>query len=148
NTEGRLAEEATEGSFSFSLSGSDGDRIWQAGTYGLYADSIAVQLSDLGLSTSLRKLNLQHPFNLSYSKGVLHTDTLYVSSDERSAFTKLAVPYADTTRQNGYLRAEILNLRGTQGAIISESYILGMLSSKVHIVRADTTLTAAAEFSM
>src|SRR5699024_5776718 len=69
NTEGRLAEEATEGSFSFSLSGSEEDRIWQAGTYGLYADSIAVQLSDLELSTSLRKLSLQHPFNLSYSQG-------------------------------------------------------------------------------
>src|SRR5699024_9763958 len=118
------------------------------GTYGLYADSIAVQLSDLELSTSLRKLNLQHPFNLSYSKGVLHTDTLYVASDDRSAFMKLAVPYADTTRQKGYLRAERLNLKAIQGAIFNESYIQGMLFSKVHIDRTDTTLTAAAELSM
>ena len=148
NTEGRMTDAGTNGSFTFTLSGSDEDRIVQSGQYGFKEGAAFVNWSRLDLMTALRTLSLQKPFEIKYKEGIIQTDTLHLSSPDNRAFMELAIPYADTLHQKAFFRAEQLNLQAIQDATLESSYLQGMISGNIKLDRTDTTLTASADVVM
>lgn len=55
------------------------------------------------------------------------------------AFLELAIPYADSLHQEGYLSGENLDLSAIQSALLSESYFEGMLSGNLSVANTDST---------
>ena len=148
NTEGQVKDSEADGSFTLSLSGSDEDRIVQAGQYGISEEEASVNLSRFDLSTALRTLSLQKSFQIEYSNGAIQTDTLHLSSPDKQAFMELAIPYADSLRQEFFLKAEKLNLQAIQDATLETTYLQGMLSGDIRLDRTDTTLNASTDVVM
>lgn len=147
-TEGRYGTDTTSGSFGLELAGEEKERIAQQGTYQLSGDSVSVALSEFDLTSPLRTLSLQKPFHVTFANSALQTDTLHLSSDDRSTFMELAVPFADSLHQKGYLRAQNLNLEVIQNAALDEAYFKGTLFGEFQVDRTDTSLVASGDIVM
>lgn len=147
-TKGQRLGTGINGSYELELAGRHQNRITQAGDYRMGEDSLAVELTTFDLTSSLRTLSLQKPFHLVWSNSTLQTDTLHISSKDGSSFMELAVPHADSLHQKGFLRAQKLNLKALQDAVLDKAYLDGVLMGEVHADRTDTSLVASGNLLM
>lgn len=147
-TEGRWRNSAARGSYQLTFSSTREGSISQAGGYHFTEDSVALDITDLELTSSLRTLSLTDPFHVRFAGGVLKTDTLHMRSADGEALLELAVPYVDSLRQQAYLKGENLNLTVIQDAILDEAYFEGLLFGEVHVDRTDTSLVASGDVVM
>ncbi|MGK7370346.1 MAG: translocation/assembly module TamB domain-containing protein, partial [Candidatus Halalkalibacterium sp. M3_1C_030] len=144
-SEGRFAGNDVEGSFMLNFVGPEESELNHGGSY-LYSDSTVVTTDQLEMTSSLGTLSLQSPFKVHISGQAVRIDTMHLSS-EYGAMLELAVPYADSLRQQGYLRGRNLNLSIIQSTLLGESYFDGILSGRLSAANSDTVLVASAELS-
>src|SRR5699024_7321008 len=97
------------------------------------------------MHSPLHSLSLSHPFQLTIAGKKLQTDTLHLATPNQDAFIKLAVPYADSIHQKGYLKGMNLNLATIQESIFDKAYVEGTISGGLHFNRTDSVLTAAGD---
>jgi autotransporter translocation and assembly factor TamB len=74
-------------------------------------------------------------------------DTMLLSSND-GAMLELAVPYADSVRQQGYLMGRNINLSAIQSTLLGESYFEGILSGRLSAANSDTGLVASGDLSL
>ncbi|SHE62650.1 Family of unknown function [Fodinibius roseus] len=147
-TEGQRSGNTANGTYELELAGQHQNRIDQAGAYRVSEDSLMVEMSTFDLTSSLRTLSLQKPFHITWSNSTLQTDTLHIRSSDGSSYMELAVPHADSLHQKGYFRAQKLNLKAIQDAILGNSYLDGVLMGEFRADRTDTSLVASGHLSM
>ncbi|MGK7370502.1 MAG: hypothetical protein ACNS64_09820, partial [Candidatus Halalkalibacterium sp. M3_1C_030] len=144
-SEGRFAGNDVEGSFMLNFAGPEESELNHGGSY-LYSDSTVVTTDLLEMKSSLGTLSLRSPFKVNISGQAVRMDTMHLSS-EYGAMLELAVPYADSVRQQGYLRGRNLNLSVIQSTLLGESYFEGILSGRLSAANSDTGLVASADLS-
>ncbi|HLR31155.1 MAG TPA: hypothetical protein VK074_01615, partial [Fodinibius sp.] len=147
-TEGQRTATTINGSYEFEVADAHDDRISQTGGYRMSGDSLSIEMTGFDLTTPARTLSLQEPFNITWAGNTLRTDTLRISNKDRTAFMELAVPLADSLHQRGYLKAEELNLKAIQNAMLDNVYLEGMLFGELHVDRTDTSLAASGDLLM
>lgn len=147
NTDGKVLDSNTEGTFSLIFNGPEQSELIHAGQYNISADSIEIMTNRLDVLSSLRTLTLQQPFNVSIISNSVRMDTMRLSSDD-GAMLELAVPYADSVRQQGYLRGSNINLSVLQNTLLGESYFDGLLTGNLSVSNSDTTLEASGNLSV
>ncbi|GAA5522854.1 hypothetical protein Asal01_02820 [Fodinibius salicampi] len=140
-TAGEVREDETAGNYELRFSGTSGEYLEQRGQYAVSDDSTNVRISEFDIVSPDLVLSLNESFNVDFSKGVLRMDTLQMTSSS-GAFVELAVPYADSLRQQGSLQGNSINLAPIQEALLKESYVNGILSGEMEFNRTDTTLRA------
>ncbi|MDX1591850.1 MAG: translocation/assembly module TamB domain-containing protein, partial [Balneolaceae bacterium] len=150
NTKGRVVESNPEGSFSLNFIGPEQSELHHAGSYRFSADSIQIITDRLDVVSSLRTLSLERPFDVNIVSNSVRMDTLRLSSTNngKGAVLELAVPYADSVRQQGYLRGRNINLSVLQNTLLGESYFDGMLTGNLWVSNSDTTLEASGKLSV
>uniref|UniRef100_UPI003566F7F9 translocation/assembly module TamB domain-containing protein n=1 Tax=Fodinibius sp. TaxID=1872440 RepID=UPI003566F7F9 len=147
-TEGQRSGAAFNGTYELELAGRHQNRIQQAGAYRVSEDSLMMEMNTFDLTSSLRTLSLQKPFHVAWSNSTLQTDTLHIRSGDGSSYMELAVPHADSLHQKGYFRAQKLNLKAIQDAILDKSYLDGVLMGEFRADRTDTSLVATGDLLM
>lgn len=147
NSDGRIKEDIVEGSFLLNFAGSEESEINHGGSYLYAADSTVISTDRLEVISSLRTLSLQSPFEVNISGQAVRMDTMLLSSND-GALLELAVPYADSVRQQGYLRGKNLNMSVLQGTLLGETYFEGILSGRLSVVNSDTGLVASGDVSL
>ncbi|HKL18059.1 MAG TPA: translocation/assembly module TamB domain-containing protein, partial [Halalkalibaculum sp.] len=146
NTTGRVIEEDIEGAFSLNFTGPEESELIHAGEYRISADSIEVGTDRLDVSGSQGTLSLQQPFDVKVIDRSVRMDTLRLSSAD-GAMLELAVPYADSVRQRGYLRGRNLNMSVIQNTLLGETYFDGVLTGNLAVANSDTSLEATGRLS-
>jgi uncharacterized protein YjbI with pentapeptide repeats len=141
-TSGQLADKETKGSFQVDIAGSNKSRITQRGTYLLRGDTTVATITDFTLSGANRTYALAKPFHATLINDALQTDTLRINSKDSSAFVELAVPYADSLHQKGFVKLQNLQLAPLQKALLDEATIKGTIFSQIQLARSDTSLQA------
>lgn len=140
---GGLDGDVASGTFRLQFSGSAEGEIKHAGRYRAAGDSLKLLTDTYSLSSSLRTLSLVRPFELTYHGGAVRMDTMRLApADGEEAMLELAVPYADTMRQEVWLRGRRLNTSVIQNTLLGESRFGGMLSGELSLTRRDTLLDA------
>ncbi|NGP75548.1 AsmA family protein [Balneolaceae bacterium YR4-1] len=147
NTGGRVVEDVTDGTFSLKFVGPEQSELIHAGGYHISPDSIKILTNRLDVVSSVNTLSLQQPFDVSIVANTVRMDTLRLSSADGTSL-ELAVPYADSLRQRGYLRGNNINLSVLQNTLLGESYFDGMLTGKVSVANSDTSLKALGNLSV
>jgi autotransporter translocation and assembly factor TamB len=146
NTEGAYTDSVTAGKFEFTIAGTRKGRIFQAGSYRVGSDSTSVELNEFDLTSSLRTLSLTKPFHARYADGALQTDTMrIISKDSTAAFLELAVPYADTLRQQAHARLKNLDLTAIQNTVLENPILEGKVFGDISLARTDTSLNASGD---
>src|SRR5699024_4082427 len=109
-TKGTLADSTALREYRLQLLGEKEKNVLQAGQYKVAPDTISLQINRFLMHSPLHSLSLSHPFQLTIAGKKLQTDTLHLATPNQDAFIKLAVPYADSIHQKGYLKGMNLNL--------------------------------------
>ncbi|MDZ7717059.1 MAG: translocation/assembly module TamB domain-containing protein [Balneolaceae bacterium] len=146
-TRGQVRAQQITGAFNLSFSSAQDGEINQEGSYIITEDSSVVKTDMLDLASSTATLALQRPFEFLIKNEAIKMDTLSLQSADGASF-KLAVPYADSLKQEVFLSGQNLNLAVLQNALLGESYIEGMMLGSLHINRVDTTLTAEGDLTI
>ncbi len=141
---GSLSDEGPRGSFMLQFSSTQEGEIVHSGSYEVSSDTVNVQTTQLDISSQLRTLSLQQPFSVVLAGNSIRTDTLRLTSED-GATLELAVPYADSARQTGYLRGESLNTTAIQNILLEEAFFEGYLSGEFQFAREDTVLEATGD---
>lgn len=141
-TRGKVSERTVDGNFNLHFSGPNESEIVHSGRYNFAADSSVITTESYELTTSLRTLSLENPFRLVLKNQSIRMDTMRLSSGE-SAILELAIPYADSVRQEGYLVGEDLNMTAIQNTLLSESYFEGILSGNLTVANSDSAFEAS-----
>jgi autotransporter translocation and assembly factor TamB len=147
-TSGQMAGKVTSGSFGVELSGPEKTRITQRGTYRLNGDTTAATITGFTLSGADHTYSLAKSFHVRFANDVLQTDTLRINSDDKAAFVELAVPYADSLRQKGFVRIQKLQIAPLQKTLLNEATIKGTVFGRIHFARSDTAMKASGDIML
>lgn len=140
-TRGKFAAEALEGDFELNFKGPNESEIVHSGFYSFGEDSSVVTTEQYELITYLRTLLLERPFRVVLKDRALEMEPMRLSSGD-GAILELAVPYADSARQQGYLIGDNLDMSAIQSALLSESYFEGILSGNLSVANTDSSFEA------
>lgn len=147
-TRGKVTSDSTyDGDFQLMFSSADDSRIQQFGSYSIGNDSVKIHTIDFQIISSLRKLELEQPFDIAIAEAAFHVDTLRLISDD-GAYMELAVPYADSVTQHGYLEGHKLNMTVIQNTLLNEAYFEGILSGRIYLDRQDTVISSTGDFKV
>ncbi|MDZ7773246.1 MAG: hypothetical protein U5K31_11000 [Balneolaceae bacterium] len=140
---GRVDSARASGSFRLRFSSTTDGTIVHEGEYEAARDSLALLTTDYELSSSVRTLRLDRPFQLRYHAGAVRMDTMRLVSEDDRAFVELAVPYADSLRQEVWLRGRELNTTVIQNTLLGETLFEATLSGELQVSRSDTAMQGA-----
>jgi len=140
-TRGKFATEELDGDFELNFKGPNESEIVHSGSYSFGEDSLVVITEQYELITYLRTLLLERPFRVVLKDGALEMEPMRLSSGD-GAILELAIPYADSTRQQGYLIGDNLDMSAIQSALLSESYFEGILSGNLAVANTDSSFEA------
>lgn len=140
-TSGKISETEIQGIFNLNFIGANEGEIIHAGRYRVEADSSVITTEKYDIKSSLHTLVLQQPFQVVIKDQAVRTDTMKIAADDGTSL-ELAVPYADSVRQEGYLIGRNLNLSLIQNTLLSEAYFEGMLSGNLSVANSDTSFKA------
>ncbi len=141
-TNGAVDGRQARGSFSLKFTSSADGEMIQSGRYRISPDSTTITTNAYMLNSSQRSLSLVDPFEVRIEGSSFRMDTMKLASEDGAAL-ELAVPYADSTRQQGYLMGKDLNLTVIQNTLLNRSYFEGVLSGRLQVHNADTVLRAS-----
>ncbi|HYW36473.1 MAG TPA: translocation/assembly module TamB domain-containing protein, partial [Balneolaceae bacterium] len=142
-TRGRVAGAETSGSYKIDLAGAGKNRISQGGSYRMSGDTTAAEISKFTLTGNKRTLALAKPFHIKMINSTVRTDTMRLSSKDGTTYIALAVPYADSLRQKGYVKAQQIQLAPIQNALFNEKYVEGAVFGDVHFDHSADDMTAS-----
>ncbi len=145
--EGNFAEDIAEGFFMLNITGPEESAINHEGRYRYTADSTEITTNKLEVKSSQSTLSLQSPFGVRVVGQAVRTDTLLLTSGD-GAMLELAVPYADSLRQSGYLQGRNIDMSVMQNTLLGESYFDGMLTGNLSVANTDTSLQASGKISL
>lgn len=142
--DGRIGTMDVAGNFRLNFQGPKDSQINHAGTYLASKDSSSIHTEEFELTTQLRTLYLEKPFELQLKNDAVRMDTMRLASGD-GATLELAVPYADSVRQEGYLVGRNLDLSAIQNTLLSESYFEGILSGNLTVANSDTSFETSGD---
>lgn len=137
---GRVDSTRAAGSFQLRFSSTTDGVIVHAGEYEAAPDSLALLTTRYDLQSSVRTLSLERPFRMRYHDGTVRMDTMRLVSEVDDAFVELAVPYADSLRQEVWLRGRELNTTVIQNTLLGETLFEATLSGELRVSRSDTSM--------
>lgn len=146
-TRGIYADSVARGQYKFQFSGTQEQRIEQAGSYSLAKDSISVMTKELKFISDYRTLSLEKPFELLVRNDTLRMDTMRISSGNE-AFLEMGIPLATANEQHGYVRGKSLNTSVIQNSLFGKTFLGGMLSGYFEISRKDTAMNARGDMQL
>jgi hypothetical protein len=133
-TKGLASADTIAGSFNFDIASTDAGQISQSGTYHLLPASFETRIlwNKFDFRTPERTLSLQQPFQLHYQDASIQTDSLLLLSPG-GTYLNLAIPYADSLRQEVWVTGQDFDFGTIQEIIFDERFIDGILSGSLSI---------------
>lgn len=144
---GRISGEVVNGDFKLNFKGPNESEIVHSGFYNYGEESTVVTTEQFELITYLRTLLLERPFKVTLKDQALSMEAMRLSSGD-GALLEVAVPYADSLQQEGYLIGENLDLSAIQSALLSESYFEGMLSGNLSVANSESSFMTKGELEL
>lgn len=144
---GQTTPDSTYGNIELMFSSASGSRLEHAAAFTVADSTYSLRTESLQIISDLRTLSLSQPFSVVVEQQHIRMDTLRLESKDGAAM-EMAIPYADSTSQRGYLLGQNLNLKVIQNTLLSESYFEGLLSGRLHIDREDTRLSASGDLQL
>ncbi|MDZ7689814.1 MAG: translocation/assembly module TamB domain-containing protein [Balneolaceae bacterium] len=144
---GKMTPDSTYGDIQLMFSSASGNRLQHEATYSVSSEISRVRTTDLQIISDLRTLSLAQPFEAVVKGQQFRMDTLRLESNDGAAM-EMAIPYADSVSQRGYLLGKELNLSVIQNTLLSESHFDGMLSGRLYIDKRDTLLSASGNLKL
>lgn len=133
NATATLRELETTGEVQFEIINDTESRLVHSGSYMLNDDEIRLTTNQVDFITSLRRLELQQPFDITYIDETVRMDTLRLQSDNDDSYLKLWAPRVDSLVQNIGLDARSLNIGVLQRTLMDDSFVDAYLSGSIQL---------------
>ncbi|MEX0845394.1 MAG: translocation/assembly module TamB domain-containing protein, partial [Balneolaceae bacterium] len=149
SSNGISSADSIAGNFNLEIVSDDAGKISQSGSYNLHYETLRTHLiwQKFDFQTPARLLSLQSPFNVTYQNSAIQTDTLRLIS-ESSTFLNIAVPYADSLKQQFWIRGQDFDFGVIQDIIFDERFVDGILSGYIEFAKAPSELTGNGAFNI
>ncbi|MBO6584636.1 MAG: translocation/assembly module TamB domain-containing protein [Gracilimonas sp.] len=141
-TIGIASPDSMNGTFMLDIESDDAGEITQSGNYEINLASLRTHLmwQKFDFTTPARVLSLQSPFRLTYQDATIQTDTLHLQSDGGTYLT-MAIPYADSLKQEGWIRGRDFDFGVIQEIIFDERFVDGILSGNMRFANSPQDLS-------
>ncbi len=141
-TIGIASADSMNGSFMLDIESDDAGEITQSGNYEINLETLHTHLQwqKFDFTTPARVLSLQSPFRLTYRDATIQTDTLHLQSDGGTYLT-MAIPYADSLKQEGWIRGQDFDFGVIQEIIFDERFVDGILSGNMRFTNSPEDLS-------
>ena len=128
---GKATSDSLSSLFNLTVAGSDRGELIQHGALNVQFQKKVTEISfdTFDFITRESELLLQRPFTISINKGAISTDTLDLKS-QSDAYLSLAIPYADSVEQFGWLNGENFDVGLMQEVIFGRKFLDGILSGQ------------------
>ena len=136
-------EYQTDGNLSLTITNGNDSSLQHSGQFSIDSTKTTLLTNQLAFQTQLRELNLEEPFNLTYSKSTVQVDSLTISTDQGDAYLQFWAPRIDSLNQQAGLNAQNLNIGVLQQTILKESYFDGYLNGSVSFLNTPDSLEAS-----
>ncbi|MEQ8525209.1 translocation/assembly module TamB domain-containing protein [Gracilimonas sp.] len=139
---GNASPDSVMGTFRLNIESDDAGEITQSGNYNINLQTLRTHLmwQKFDFKTPARVLSLQSPFQLTYQDAAIQTDTLYLQSDGGTYLT-LAVPYADSLNQEGWVQGQDFDFGVIQEILFDERFVDGILSGNMSFSNSPSELS-------
>lgn len=141
-TIGVASADSMNGTFMLDIESDDAGEITQSGKYDINLETLRTHLlwQKFDFKTPVRVLSLQSPFRLTYQDATIQTDTLHLQSGGGTYLT-IAIPYADSLKQEGWVRGRDFDFGVIQEIIFNERFVDGILSGNMRFSNSPQNLS-------
>ncbi|MDZ7720114.1 MAG: translocation/assembly module TamB domain-containing protein [Balneolaceae bacterium] len=133
----------TNGNLRLTINNGNDSSLQHSGEFSIDSTKTTLLTNQLSFQTQFRELNLEEPFNATYSNNTVQVDSLTISTDQGDAYLRFWAPKIDSLNQQAGLNAQNLNFGVLQETIFKESYLDGYLNGSVSIYNTPDKLEAS-----
>ncbi len=148
-SEGIASEDTLDADFSLEIVGSDRGRLVQEGVIiaDVSEELIKTRFDKFDFITNDSELSITRPFNVQVLEESISTDTLDLISTG-GAFLALAIPYADSLEQYGWVQGQNFDVGLLLEVIFGERFIDGVLSGDFVVNKSSEETTGNGALSL